>query len=303
SDEWITQRTGIRERRWVNEDQANSDLSSPAARNAVEAAGIAPEDLDAVILCTVTPDTFVPAGACYIQRDLGAVNATAFDMTAACTGWVYGTMVAHNMIQTGAWKHAVVVGAETLSRILDKEDRNTVVLFSDGAGATVLSRADAVSGLHPNSQILDFGTGSDGNGWDLILLPGGGSRRPATQHSVDEKQHYLTMNGREVFKFAVKKMAEMMRTCVEKNGISFDDIDLVVPHQVNIRILDAVFDNLGLSMDRCVVNLDRYGNSSAASLPIALDEAVRSGRIQRGDLIFTTAFGSGLTWGWNLIRW
>ena len=303
SDEWITQRTGIRERRWVQEHEANSDISSPAARKAVEAAGIQPEDLDAIILCTVTPDTFVPAGACYIQRDIGAVNATAFDMTAACTGWVYGSMMAHSMIQNGTWKHVLVVGAETLSRILDKEDRNTVVLFSDGAGATVLSRADAVEGLHPESRFIDFGTGSDGQGWDLILLEGGGSRMPAGETSVAERKHYLTMNGREVFKFAVKKMAEMMRTCVEQNGITLDDIDLVVPHQVNIRILDAVFDNLGMSMERCVVNLDRYGNSSAASLPIALDEAVRSGRIQRGDLIFTTAFGSGLTWGWNLIRW
>lgn len=167
----------------------------------------------------------------------------------------------------------------------------------------MLSRADAVEGMPAESRMIDFGTGSDGTGWDLILLPAGGSRRPASNESVDERKHYLTMNGREVFKFAVKKMAFMMRECVEKNGLTLEDIDVVVPHQVNIRILDAVFDNLGLSMDRCIVNLDRYGNSSAASLPIALDEAVRDGRIKRGDLVFTTAFGSGLTWGWNLMRW
>lgn len=303
SDEWITQRTGIRERRFVGPDEANTELSAPAGRRALEMAGLAPTDLDGIILCTVTPDTFVPAGACYIQRELGATRATAFDLTGACTGWVYGTMVARSMIQSGAWRHALVIGAECLSRIMDMTDRNTVVLFGDGAGATVISDADLLPNLPASSNIIDCDSGSDGRGWDLILMRGGGSRMPATHESVDAKHHFITMNGREVFKFAVKKMAELMRTCVARNQLSFDDIDLVVPHQVNIRILEAVFDNLGLSMDRCFVNLDRYGNTSAASVPIALDECVRSGRLQRGQLVFTAAFGSGLTWGWNLIRW
>lgn len=303
SDEWIVQRTGIKQRHFVSDGEANSDISVPAARQALEAANLAPDALDGLILCSVTPDTFVPAGACHIHRDLGAVNATAFDLTAACTGWAYGVMVAKSMIDSGQWRHCMVIGAECLSRILNMKDRNTCVLFGDGAGATLLSRADLAAHVPDGSGILDCGSGTDGQGWELILQPAGGSKAPATPDSVAEDLHTLTMSGREVFKFAVKKMSEMVRTCIERNNLSLDDIAMIVPHQVNIRILDAVFDNLGLSMDRCMVNLDRYGNTSAASVPIALDEAVRENRIRRGDLIITTAFGAGLTWGWNLIRY
>lgn len=302
SDEWIVQRTGIRERRFVAPHEANSDLSVPAARRALEMAGLPATDLDGIILCTVTPDTFVPAGSCYVHRDLGAVNATAFDLTAACTGWVYGVHVGRSMIQAGQWKHCVVIGAECLSRILNMADRNTCVLFGDGAGAVVLSRGDLAPTLPESSCILDSSTGTDGAGWDLIVQPAGGARMPASAETVSGNLHALTMRGREVFKFAVKKMAEMLRTCLDRNRLTMHDISLIVPHQVNIRILEAVFEALQLPMDRCMVNLDRYGNTSAASVPIALDEAVRTKRIQRGDLVFTTAFGSGLTWGWSLIR-
>ncbi|MGE3164176.1 MAG: 3-oxoacyl-ACP synthase III family protein [Planctomycetota bacterium] len=302
SDEWIVQRTGIRERRFVGPSEANSDLSVPAARRALEMAGIPATDLDGIILCSVTPDTFVPAGSCYVHRDLGAVNATAFDLTAACTGWIYGVHVGRTMIQAGQWRHCVVIGAECLSRILNMTDRNTCVLFGDGAGAVVLSRGDLAPHVPEGSAIVDSCTGTDGTGWDLIVQPAGGARMPASVETVTNHLHALTMRGREVFKFAVKKMAEMVRVCLERNGLTLDDIALIVPHQVNIRILEAVFDALHLPMDRCMVNLDRYGNTSAASVPIALDEAVRAGRIRRGDLVFATAFGSGLTWGWALIR-
>lgn len=303
SDEWIAQRTGIRQRHFVGEGESNTDISVPAGRRALEMAGLEATDLDGIILCSVTPDTFVPAGSCHIHRDLGATNATAFDLTAACTGWAYGIMVARSMVLSDAWKHCMVIGAETLSRILNMDDRNTCVLFGDGAGATILSRADLRPDVPETSDILDCGSGTDGQGWDLILQPAGGSRMPASAESVSEKLHTLTMRGRDVFKFAVKKMTEMVNTCIQRNDLTLDEISLIVPHQVNIRILDAVFDALGLPMDRCMVNLDRYGNTSAASIPIAFDEAVREGRIKRGDLIVTTAFGSGLTWGWNLIRY
>lgn len=304
SDEWIVQRTGIHERRRVAPHEATSDIATASARKALEMAQLPADRVDGLILCSVTPDTFVPAGSCYIHRDLETVNATAFDLTAACTGWAYGVQVAKSMIISGEWEHAIVIGAESLSKILDYEDRNTCILFGDGAGSTVISRADVATVPIPDdSDIIDQVCGTDGVGWDLILQPGGGSRIPATSASVDEKKHFLTMRGREVFKFAVKKMTELVKTCIERNDIELESIDHFVPHQVNIRILEAVFDNLGLSMDKCIVNLDRVGNTSAASVPIAMDEAVREGRIQRGDLVFTTAFGSGLTWGWNLIRY
>ena len=303
SDEWIVQRTGIRERRKVAPDEATSDIASEAARRALDMAQLDATELDGILLCTVTPDTFVPAGACYVHRDIGAVNATAFDLTGACTGWAYGMQVGKALIQANGWRHCLVIGAEALSRILDYEDRNTCILFGDGAGATILSRKDITpSGVIESSGIIDLGSGSDGIGWDLIIQPAGGSRLPPSEETIRERQHFLTMKGREVFKFAVKKMAELVRTAAERNNIGIEDIQHFVPHQVNIRILEAVFDNLGLPMDRCIVNLDRVGNTSAASVPIALDEAVRDGRISRGDLVFTAAFGSGLTWGWNLFR-
>lgn len=299
SDAWITQRTGIRERRIAGEDEATSDLATEAGARALKEAGIGPTDVGALILCTFTPDTLLPASACYVQERLGLRNACAFDLLAACTGFVYGLVVGRNFIATGMYDHVLVIGAETLSRFVDFTDRNTCILFGDGAGAMVLSANGSGSG----SDLIDCQLRSDGAGWDLILLPGGGSRTPPSARSLADGQHYLRMRGQDVYKFAVSRMTEMVEDAVKRNGIRYEDISLVVPHQVNYRIIDASLRKLGIPADRVYLNLERYGNTSAASVPIALDEAVREGRVHRGDIVLFVAFGGGLTWGYALLRW
>ena len=299
SDEWIRQRTGIRERRIAAEGQSTSDLGIEAARKALVSAELGQDDVDAIILCTATPDTYMPAGAVYIQRELGCRNVAAFDINAACTGFVYGLSIGDSLVRVGTYRHVLVIGAETLSRIIDYTDRTTCILFGDGAGAAVLSRAEAGS----PSAILDSQLCADGNGADLILLKGGGSALPTSHETVEAGQHWLTMRGKEVFKFATKSMVELIRTALERNGFTPKDLSLVVPHQVNARIIDAALKKIDIPEDRIVVNLDRYGNTSAASVAIALDEAVRAGRLDRGDLVLFVAFGAGLTWGYNLLRW
>lgn len=299
SDEWIRQRTGISERRVAAADQSTSDLATEASRAAISIAELTPQDIEAVILGTITPDTMTPACAVYVQHALGIDNAAAFDLSAACTGFVYGTAVGTSFVQTGLYRNVLVIGAESLSRVIDYQDRGTCILFGDGAGAAVLSRAEEGS----PSKIIDSYLRSDGGGASLIEIPAGGSSKPASHETIEARQHFLTMNGKEVFKFATKSMIELIETALKRNNFSPDDLSLIIPHQVNSRIIDAALKRIDIPGERFFLNLDRYGNTSAASVPIALDEAVRGGRLSRGDLVLFVAFGAGLTWGYNLLRW
>jgi 3-oxoacyl-[acyl-carrier-protein] synthase-3 len=302
SDEWITQRTGIRERRIIAEGLTTSDLAAEAARRALKDAALEADRLDAIILATVTPDTYCPAGAVYVQKALGALRACAFDLNAACTGFIYSVAVADGLVRSGTYREVLVMGAESLSRVVDYTDRNTCILFGDGAGAAVVSRAR--EGSQPSrSRIIDSWLRADGNGHDLIEIPAGGSRKPASAATVAERGHFLRLKGKEVFKFATKAMVELIEGAVERNAIQLSDLDLIIPHQVNYRIIEAAQRKLDLPTEKIFLNLDRYGNTSAASIPIALDEAARGGRLHRGQLVLLVAFGAGLTWGYNLIRW
>ncbi len=299
SDEWIVQRTGIRERRIAEKTDSTSDLATRAARVALKEAGLGPDDLDSIILCTVTPDTYMPAGAVYVQRQLGASRVSAFDLSAACTGFIHGVTVGTSLIRSGVYRNVLVLGAETLSRVIDFTDRNTCILFGDGAGAAILSRAEAGS----QSRVVDSYLRADGNGAALIEMPGGGSRMPASHESVDSKSHFLRMQGKEVFKFATRSMVELIETALERNNLAPGDIGLVVPHQVNYRIIEAALKKIAIPPERMLLNLERYGNTSAASVPIALHEGVTQGRLQRGIYVLLVAFGAGLTWGYNLLKW
>ena len=299
SDEWITQRTGIRERRIAADQESTSDLGLSAARKALGESSLHPEDLDVVILATITPDSPCPASAVYLQRELGAVKAAAFDLNAACTGFVYGMAVGSGLIAAGIHKNVLVVGAETLSRVVDFTDRDTCILFGDGAGAAVLSRAEEGS----SSEVLDHYLRSDGDGWELIHIPGGGARMPASAQTVEDRLHFLKMKGREVFKFATRSLVELLERVLERNQLNAKDLDLVIPHQVNYRVIEAALRKVPIPQERVFLNLERYGNTSAASVPIALHEAVTAGRLKRGDLVLLVAFGAGLTWGYNLVRW
>ncbi|MEX1386297.1 beta-ketoacyl-ACP synthase III [Hydrogenibacillus schlegelii] len=296
SDEWIRVRTGIRERRIAAPEQATSDLAYPAALRALEAAGVAPEELDLIIVATITPDTAFPSTANLLQDRLGARRAAAFDLAAACSGFIYAVATAAQFIESGAYRFVLVVGAETLSRIVDWEDRSTAVLFGDGAGAVVMG--PVVSG-----GLQAFTLGSDGSGGCLLELPAGGSRRPASHETVDQRLHFLKMNGREVFKFAVRIMDEASEAVLVKAGLRKEALDFLVPHQANLRIIESARERLGLPPEKVIVNLDRYGNMSTASIPVALDEAVRSGRIRPGDKVLMVGFGAGLTWGAAIVEW
>lgn len=304
SDEWIVQRTGIRERRIARKDEATSDLAVAAARVALDASGRSASDLQAIILCTVTPDTYMPAGAVYVQRALGAGEAAAFDLSAACTGFIHGLTVGSSLIRSGMYETILVIGAETLSRIIDFTDRNTCILFGDGAGAVILTNNPSPrTPDSPHLRVVDSYLRSDGNGCALIEMPGGGSRMPTTHETVEAKQHFLRMQGKEVFKFATKCMVELIEAALERNHLVPDDLGLIVPHQVNSRIIEAAVKKIAIPVERMVLNLDRYGNTSAASVPIALHEAASSGRIKKGEYVLLVAFGAGLTWGYNLLKW
>ena len=297
SDEWIVERTGIRERRVAADDQATSDLATEAARRALEDAGIGPDELDLIIVATVTPDMSFPSTACLVQDNLKAVNAAAFDLTAVCSGFVYGLAVGSQFIQTGFYKKVLVIGAESLSRIMDWTDRNTGMIFGDGAGAVVLGVTS------PGCGILGIHLGSDGSGGDLLKVSAGGSRLPASLDTVAKRQHFIYMNGKEVFKFAVKIMGDAANKALENAKLTAADIDCFVPHQANIRIVQSAAKRLGFPMEKVVVNVEKYGNTSAASIPIALDEAVKSGRIKNGNTILLVGFGGGLTWAASVIKW
>jgi 3-oxoacyl-[acyl-carrier-protein] synthase-3 len=297
SDQWIVERTGVRERRIVTEDQAASDLAVPAARKALERAGVGPEELDLLILGTVTPDYFFPSTACIVQNEIGAGNAAAFDMLAGCSAFIYGCNIATQFIETGRSERVLVVGVETLSKLMDMTDRNTCVLFGDGAGAAVLGPASGEGG------ILATHMKADGSLGYLLRMPGGGSRQPPTHESLDQRLHYIKMAGREVFKYAVRSMCESALYVLDAAGYRGEDVDLLVPHQANWRIMSAVADRLGIPHEKVFVNLDKYGNTSAASIPLALSEAVEQGRIQPGSLVLNVAFGAGFTWAAHLVRW
>ncbi|HBG04025.1 MAG: 3-oxoacyl-ACP synthase [Geobacteraceae bacterium GWC2_58_44] len=297
SDEWIVTRTGIRERRIASEGEYTSTFASAAALKALEAAGVAAEEIDLIVVGTLTPDYPFPATACIVQQAIKAPNATCFDLSAACSGFIYALATAEKFILSGAAKKALVIGAEVLSRIVDWSDRNTCLLFGDGAGAVVLEAVEGENG------VLSTHLHSDGNYWDLLYQKGCGSRHPASQQNLDDRLIYLTMQGNEVFKYAVRAMGEVALEALAANGLTTDDVSLFIPHQANQRIVDSVGKRLSLGADRVYVNLDRYGNTSAASIPIALDEARRAGRIKEGDIVLLSAFGGGLTWGAAALRW
>ncbi len=296
SDEWITERTGIKERRIAAAGEACSDLAVKAAERALAAAGVRAEDLDLVLLATCTGDYPLPATACLIQHRLGASKAAACDISAACCGFVYALSIADAYVRTGM-RHVLVIGSEVMSAVTDWTDRNTCILFGDGAGAAVVSGHDGERG------ILSTHLRSDGGLCELIAVPGGGSRLPLSDKVLAEKMNCIKMKGNETFKVAVRMLEEIARETLAANHLRVEDLDLYVPHQANVRILKAVAERLGLPLEKVMLNLDKYGNTSAASIPIALDEAVRGGRVKEGSLIMLGAFGAGLTWASALVRW
>uniref|UniRef100_A0A1G9L8J6 Beta-ketoacyl-[acyl-carrier-protein] synthase III n=1 Tax=Dendrosporobacter quercicolus TaxID=146817 RepID=A0A1G9L8J6_9FIRM len=297
SDEWIVGRTGIKERRVADSATATSDLATGAALIALADAGVSAGDLDLIIVATVTPDMNFPSVACIVQENIKAKNAAAFDLSAACAGFVYGLAIGSQFIKTGVYRKVLVIGAETLSKILDWNDRNTCILFGDGAGAAVLGPVGDGCG------ILGVELGADGAGGDLLKVPAGGSRQPFTSEICKNRLHFIHMNGNEVFKFAIKIMGEAAAKALAAAGLSTEDIDCLIPHQANIRIIQSAAKRLKVPMDKVMVNVDRYGNTSAASIPIALDEAVRSGRVKKDDKIVLVGFGAGLTWAACVLKW
>ena len=299
SDEWIHTRCGIRERRIAAPGEATSDMGVQAARRALDDAGLKPADIDLLIVATITPDMPMPATACIIQQKLQVpTTAACFDLNAACTGFLYALDTACAMLSSGRYRHALVIGVEKLSTLVDWKDRTTCVLFGDGAGAVVVGKSP-VSG----QGLIGTKLGALGDSVDLLCIPGGGSNAPATAASIAAGEHFLKMKGKEVFKLAVRVMDEAARDILEQHHLRADQISLVIPHQANLRIIEALSEYLELPMERFFVNVDRYGNTSAASIPLALDEARRTGRIKSGDLTLLVAFGAGLTYGSALIRW
>jgi 3-oxoacyl-[acyl-carrier-protein] synthase-3 len=297
SDQWIVERTGIRERRIADKDQAASDLAYEASKLAIDRAGLKPGDIDLIIVATVTSDMLFPSTACFLQKRLGAVKAAGFDVNAACSGFLYGLYTADAFVKAGMHNRILVVGTEVLSKITDWEDRTTCVLFGDGAGAVV------IEGTTEDRGLLSINISSDGSMWDLLHLPGGGSRYPVSPKSIEKRLHYIKMRGNETFKIAVRTLEDLAVKILEENNLPASELSFLVPHQANLRIIQATADRLKIPMDKVLVNIDRYGNTSAASIPIALDEAVTSGRIKGGDYLLFEAFGGGLTWASALVKW
>ncbi len=297
SDEWIYSRSGIRERRIAADHEATSDQALIACQRALEDAGVLPEEVDLIITATNTPDMLFPATACLVQDRLGATQAGAFDLLAGCTGFIYGGVVGAQFISAGTAKTVLVVGAETMSRVINWKDRNTCVLFGDGAGAVVLRQVPHDRG------ILSSMLGSDGSGGKFLDMPAGGSRLPVSSETIAQELNYLHMNGREVFKFAVRAMENGAVEVLRRAGLTNDDVDFLVPHQANIRIIEYAAKKMKLPMERVAVNVDRYGNTSTASVPLALEEALKGGKIKDGDNVVLIGFGAGLTWAGLLIKW
>ncbi|MFW6132791.1 MAG: beta-ketoacyl-ACP synthase III [Planctomycetota bacterium] len=296
SDEWITQRTGIKTRHIAVEGETTATLAAEASRQALGNAGLDATDLDLIICATITPDMTCPSTACFIQEELGAADVAAFDLSAACSGFLYGLSVASKFIETGTYRNILVLGAETLSRFTDYADRSSCVIFGDGAGAVVLGPTD-----EPGRGIRYSVMQADGTGWDFIHVPAGGSRNPATHETVDARAHFLKMRGRDVYKFAVDKMQWLLSDCMDTCGLAPSDVDMVIPHQVNIRIIKSATAKCGFPMDKVYVNIDRYGNTSAASIPLAMGDALRDGSIAEGSTLLLVAFGAGLTWAGTVL--
>jgi 3-oxoacyl-[acyl-carrier-protein] synthase-3 len=297
SDEWIVQRTGIRQRHIADETEATSDLAIKAAQQALERANLVPEDIEFIVVGTTTPDMIFPSVGNIVQHRLGCRRAGSVDMMAACAGSIYGLVTGSQFIQTGKYKRVLCIGAETLSKITDFTDRGTCILLADAAGAAVLEATEEDRG------IIDVDLYSDGQYWELLYQPAGGSRHPATAETVANRMHYAKMKGNEVFKVAVRMFAECAEKILTRNGFTADDVSLFIPHQANLRIIEAASKRVNLPMDRVFVNVDRYGNTGAASIYVALEEALAAGRIKRGDLVLTAAFGGGFAWGAALMRW
>jgi len=296
SDEWIRERTGIRERRIAGPGQALSDLCLPAAREALETAGVEGSQIDLIVVATVTPDMAFPSTGAILADLLGAHEAAAYDLSAGCTGFMYAVAQAYGMLAGGLAQRALVVGGDVLSKILDWTDRGTAVLFGDGAGAVVLERVG-------EGGFLGFELGADGSGGPQLYLPAGGSRTPATAESVADRQHFVQMNGREVFKFATRVLVTSAEAVLAECGRTIDEVDIYVPHQANVRIIEYARDKLGIPEDKVVIDVDRYGNTSSGSIPLALADAKADGRLQAGKLVLMTGMGAGLTWGSGLIEW
>ncbi|KXK31788.1 MAG: 3-oxoacyl-(acyl carrier protein) synthase III [Candidatus Brocadia sinica] len=297
SDDWIIQRTGIRERRIVENGQITSDLATQASLRAMEDAGVSPKDLDMIITSTITPDHIFPSTSCYIQQKIGASRASAFDILAACAGFIYAMSIGQSFVNSGAMETVLVVGAECLSKITDYTDRSTCVLFGDGAGAVIIQKSST------KHEILSTSLAADGSQADILIMPGGGAKNPASLASVQQRNHYIQFKGKEVFKLAINNITNLIIETVTKNGLGLEDIDLIIPHQSNLRIIEATMEKLGLPMEKAFVNIDKYGNTSSASIPIAIDEARKEGRLSKGDIVMLVAFGGGLTWGSSVIRW
>ncbi|MCM8815969.1 MAG: ketoacyl-ACP synthase III [Candidatus Omnitrophica bacterium] len=297
SDDWIVSRTGIKERRICPEDKAASDLGTSAAIRAIEDAGISADEIEMIICATITPDMVFPSTACIIQDKLGIVDIPCFDLSAACSGFIYGLEIARNLVETGRYKNILVVAAECMSRVTDYTDRTTCVLLGDGAAAAIISKIEGDFG------ILDTYLGAAGKYSNLLYVPAGGSKMPASHQTVEKRLHFMKMEGSTLFRIAVNAMSDSVKKILERNKISPEDIALFIPHQANIRIIQGVAKLAGIPMEKVFLNIEKYGNMSAASVGVALDEAVKSGKIKKGDLICMVSFGAGLTWAANVIRW
>lgn len=298
NDQWIVERTGIRERHIAAPEVATSDMAVLAARAVLEQRGIDARDLDAIIVCTVTPDMLFPATACLVQNRIGAKGAWGFDLVAACSGFIYGLTTAAHFVNSGSHRKVLVIGADTMSRILDYTDRGTCILFGDSAGAMLVEPSE-----DGETGFIDFQNEIDGSGGDYLKQPAGGSRAPASHETVDQRLHYVKQDGQQVFKYAVRKMYEVCRDLLERNHLSEKDVALLIPHQANRRIIMGAAERLGLSCDKVIVNIDKYGNTTAATIPLATRDAVESGRLKKGDLVVFAAVGAGYTVGANLWRW
>ncbi len=297
TDEWITKRTGIRERRIVEDGVAASDLAIEASLRALDGANVLPSDVDLIVTSTITPDCLFPSTSCYIQEKIGAMNAGAFDILAACAGFVYALSVANSFVVSGAMKTVLVVGSECLSKVTDYTDRSTCILFGDGAGAVVVQKGNG------RREIVSTNLGSDGSQADLLMLPAGGSKLPASRETIDSRLHFIKLKGKEVFKLAVNNMINVITKAADGNNMQLEDIDLIIPHQSNIRIIEAAMERLKLPREKAYINIDRYGNTSSASIPIAIDEIERGGMLQAGDTVLLVAFGGGITWSSSIIKW
>ena len=297
NDDWITTRTGIKTRHISSDDETTATLAVKASTIALQDANLSPEELDLIVVATITPEMVFPSTACFVQSEIGAINAAAFDITAACSGFIYALSIVEQFLKSGKYKNALVIGAETLSKITNYEDRGSCILFGDGAGAAVVQRTDDSS-----SGVIYSNIASDGSGWTALNCQAYGSRYPASKKLDDPSKIFMYINGREVYQLAVRRIVEMVTNCLEECNLTIDDIKMCVPHQMNARIIESSCKRLDLKPEQVFINIDKTGNTSAASIPIALDECIKSGKVSKGDYIIIVAFGAGLTWGANLIR-